>query len=96
MSSKDDPRVDKMYSVDRLAALLALTTLWATMLFVFWVVIPLVNDPTVLYVLGTGVSLVLLFNTASIVAMLTHYSEDRKHIYGLDLHYLDEMKKSRG
>ena len=43
-----------------------------------------------------GAGLVLLFNSASIVAMLTHYSEDRSHIYGLDLHYLDEMKKSRG
>lgn len=96
MSNQTDPRVDRMYSGDRLAATGALIVLWATLLFVFMQVLPLVDDQTVFYVLGTGVSLVLLFNTAAIFAMLAHYSEDRKHIYGLDLHYLDEMKKSKG
>lgn len=96
MSTQEDPRVDRMYSGDRFAALIALITLWATLLFVFVKVLPLVPDETVLYVMGAGVGLVLLFNTASIFAMLSHYSEDRKHIYGLDLHYLDEMKKSKG
>jgi hypothetical protein len=27
--------------------------------------------------------------------MISHYSEDRQNIYGLDLHYLDLMKKTR-
>ena len=96
MSTSSDPRVDRMYAGDRGAAILALGTLWATYLFVFWELLPLVGDSTVLYVLAAGAGLVLLFNTASIMAMLAHYSEDRSHIYGLDLHYLDEMKKSRG
>ena len=96
MSTPNDPRVDRMYAGDRSAALIALAALWGTLLFVFWEVLPLVSDPTVLYVLGAGVGLVLLFNTASILAMLSHYSDDRVHIYGLDLHYLDEMKKNRG
>lgn len=96
MSSQDDPRVDRMFSSDRLAALAALAALWGTLLFVFMEVLPLVSDAAVIYVLGAGVALVLLFNTASILAMLSHYSEDRKHIYGLDLHYLDEMKKFKG
>lgn len=96
MSSQEDPRVDRMFGSDRLAALAALTALWAVLLFVFFQVLPIVTDRTTIYVLGTGVALVLLFNTASILAMLSHYSEDRKVIYGLDIHYLDEMKKSKG
>ena len=96
MSTQEDPRVDRMFASDRLAALGALAALWATLVFVFLEVLPLVSEPEVFYVLGAGIALVLLFNTAAIVAMLAHYSEDRKHIYGLDLHYLDEMKKSRG
>ena len=96
MSTSSDPRVDRMFAGDRGAALIALGTLWAIYLFVFWELLPLVNEKAVLYVLGAGGALVLLFNTASILAMLAHYSEDRAHIYGLDLHYLDEMKKSRG
>lgn len=96
MTPDHDPRVDAMFGGDRLAALVALVALWATLIFVFIAVIPLAGDPAVLYVLAAGVGLVLLFNTASIFAMLSHYSEDRKHIYGLDLHYLDQMNKNKG
>lgn len=96
MTPDHDPRVDAMYGGDRLAALIALFALWATLTFVFIAVIPLAGDPAILYVLAAGAGLVLLFNTASIFAMLSHYSEDRKHIYGLDLHYLDQMNKNKG
>jgi fatty acid desaturase len=95
MSPGNDPRVDRMFGGDRIAALIALAALWATLAFVFLSVIPLAGSSEVLYVLAAGVGMVLLFNTASIFAMLSHYSEDRNHIYGLDLHYLDEMKKSK-
>ena len=95
MTAGHDPRVDAMYGGDRLAALIALIALWATLIFVFLKVVPLAGDPSILYVLAAGAGLVLLFNTASIIAMLAHYSEDREHIYGLDLHYLDRMKKKK-
>jgi len=38
---------------------------------------------------------VLLFNTASIVAMLRHYTSDKHFIYGLDLKHLDEMRRAK-
>jgi fatty acid desaturase len=95
MSPGTDPRVDRMYGGDRIAAIIALAALWATLAFVFWSVLPFTGSNEVLYVLAVGVGMVLLFNTASIFAMLSHYSEDRQNIYGLDLHYLDEMKKSK-
>jgi len=84
-----------MFGGDRLAALLALLVLWATYAFVFLEIVPLAGGNEVLYVLAAGAGLVLLFNTASIVAMISHYSEDRQNIYGLDLHYLDLMRKTR-
>jgi hypothetical protein len=95
MSQSNDTRVDRMFGGDRLAALLALLVLWATYAFVFVEIVPLAGGNEVLYVLAAGAGLVLLFNTASIVAMISHYSEDRQNIYGLDLHYLDLMKKTR-
>jgi hypothetical protein len=95
MSQSTDTRVDRMFGGDRLAALLALLVLWATYAFVFLEIVPLAGGNEVLYVLAAGAGLVLLFNTASIVAMISHYSEDRQNIYGLDLHYLDLMRKTR-
>jgi len=28
--------------------------------------------------------------------MLRHYTDDKQHIYGLDIHYLDEIKRTKG
>ena len=69
MSQSNDTRVDRMFGGDRLAALLALLVLWATYAFVFLEIVPLAGGNEVLYVLAAGAGLVLLFNTASIVAM---------------------------
>jgi hypothetical protein len=41
--------------------------------------------------LGAG-AVILLFNTAAILAMLRHYREDRDFMYGLDIKFLDEAK----
>jgi hypothetical protein len=39
-----------------------------------------------------GGAIVLIFNTAAILAMLRHYREDRDFMYGLDIKFLDEAK----
>lgn len=89
-----DPRMDKMFGTDRLWALGAVIVLWLLYVFVLWAVMPHIGaDANILYALAVSGGLVLLFNTASIVAMISHYSKDKEHIYGLDLHYLDLMKK---
>ena len=41
-------------------------------------------------------AIVLLFNTAAILAMLRHYREDRDFMYGIDIKFLDEAKGRRG
>jgi enoyl-CoA hydratase/carnithine racemase len=38
---------------------------------------------------------VLIFNTASIAAMVKNYEEDKAFIYGLDIKNLDEARKMR-
>src|SRR5215510_8845611 len=93
--SATDTRVHKMYAGDRRWAVLAVAVLWSTYAFVFWKVMPDTGSPEVLYVLAVTGAIVLLFNTASIFAMLSHYSGDKEHIYGLDLHYLDALRGAR-
>lgn len=92
----NDPRVDSMFSTDRMWAYIAVVALWALYAFVFWRVIPLIADSNVVLALAISGAIVLLFNTASIVAMINHYGEDKAHIYGLDLYYLDIMNKNKG
>ncbi|MCU0954150.1 MAG: hypothetical protein MUC37_05950 [Hyphomicrobium sp.] len=91
-----DPRIDKMYGKDRMWAIAALIVVWALYTFVFYQVMPHVNDDAVLGALLISGGLVMLFNAAAIWAMVRHYSNDKAHIYGLDLHYLDLMKQRKG
>jgi hypothetical protein len=85
-----------MFSGDRIWAFGAVLVLWLVYAFTFWQLFLTSGDDGVLQALAISGGLVLLFNTASIAAMISHYSHDKEHIYGLDIHYLDEMKKSKG
>lgn len=61
--------------------------LWAT-----WGLAPSAGPRTLLLVGGV---VVLFFNTAAIFAMLAHYREDLDFIYGLDLRFLDALRRER-
>jgi hypothetical protein len=90
-----DPRIDKMFGQDRIWAVTALVVVWALYTFVFYMLMPHLNDEGVFGALLVSGGLVMLFNAAAIWAMIKHYSEDKAHIYGLDLHYLDLMNQRK-
>lgn len=95
MSQNDrDPRISQMFSSDRTWSLLALIVLWGLYAFVFLYIADQTGSPEVFWTLAVAGGLVLAFNTAAIVAMITNLDGSREEIYGLDLHYLDiENKK---
>ncbi len=90
----NDPRIHSMFNADRSWAYLSVLALWALYAFVLWRIIPDIKNSNELLALAISGALVLLFNTASIIAMISHYAEDKEHIYGLDLHYQDLKKNS--
>lgn len=90
-----DPRIESMYRGDLAWALVALLVLWLTILFVFFEVLTSSASPGVVAALAIFGGLVLLFNSASILALLRHYAADKAHLYGLDLHYLDAMREPK-
>lgn len=66
--------------------------LWFAIVFVAlatWNLAPTGGARTALLI---GGAIVLVFNTAAILAMLRHYREDRDFIYGLDIKFLDEAR----
>lgn len=88
-------RIRALFARDRWMARGAVLALWATLGFVYFAIPHGFLSTPVGLVLSVAVALVLLFNTASIGAMLRHYREDRDHIYGLDLLHLDEHRARR-
>jgi hypothetical protein len=91
----EDPRVDKMHGQDRLGALAFVGALWLVILFTIISIWSHVTNGGIRTVLLIAGGLVLIFNTASILAMLRHYTNDKHFIYGLDLKHLDEMRRAK-
>ena len=67
--------------------------LWVTIGFVYFATDQFIIDNTLRVVLIIGALLILIFNTASMLAMIKHYQADRDHIYGLDIKHLDENRR---
>jgi len=90
-----DARIDRMHQRDRAGALAFVVGLWVTVLFALFTMWPLIGEGAIRLVLAISAILVLAFNTAAIVAMLRHYSDDKSFIYGLDIKHLDEMRSRK-
>ena len=90
-----DQRIESMYRSDRRNAWVLIIALWAALLAVLLLSWPHIPNETVRVVCALGAGAVLIFNTASMLAMLKHYAEDKRFIYELDILGLDEMKKKR-
>jgi hypothetical protein len=82
-------RIRRMFAGDAFAAGILVAALWLAVFFVLLAVRGFMHDPKVELVCWIGAGALLLFNTASILAMLKHYGEDKAHIYAIDIRHLD-------
>jgi hypothetical protein len=82
-------RIDKMFASDKLVAGVLVAALWLTVFFVMLAVRGFIADKSIELLCWAGAALLLLFNTASIVAMIKHYGQDKAHIYAIDIRHLD-------
>jgi len=96
MADNLDQRIDQMLKGDRLGASIFVVCLWLVVLFVLAMVWQVEPDSTIRLTLVISAGVLLLFNTAAIIAMLRHYEEDKAFIYGLDIHHLDAARAAQG
>lgn len=88
-----DERIEAMYRRDVRGAWLFVALLWIAILFVLIMTWPHIPDTGIRIAVLIGAAAILLFNTASIYAMVKHYAEDKEFIYGLDIRQLDLMRE---
>jgi len=89
-------RIEAMHRRDVQIAWAFVIGLWLSVIFVAlatWSLAPSGDARILLLIAG---AIVLLFNTAAIIAMLRHYREDRDFMYGLDIKFLDEARAAKG
>ena len=89
MASDLQARIESMFARDRLWATGFVVVLWITVLFVMLAVRPFIPDKSIEIVCWIAAFVLLLFNTASITAMIRHYANDKEHIYSVDIRHLD-------
>ena len=89
MSKDIKTRMNDMYQRDCLLAWFDVALLWATVIFVLFAILGIVEDSNIRLVLYISCAVLLLFNTASVFAMTKHLREDKDFIYGLDIKHLD-------
>jgi hypothetical protein len=85
-----------MHKRDVLVAWAFVIGLWFAIIFVAIATWDLAPSGTARAMLLVAGAVVLLFNTAAILAMLRHYREDRDFMYGLDIKFLDEARERKG
>ncbi len=91
-----DQRIEAMYQGDKRGAWLLVALLWIAILFVLFMTWPYIPDSGIKAVVVIAAAALLIFNTASIAAMVKHYEEDKHFIYGLDIKHLDAARKNKG
>ena len=89
-------RIEAMHRSDVRVAWAFVIGRWVAMIFVALATWTLAPSGMARLLLLLGGAVILVFNTAAIMAMLRHYREDREFIYGLDIKFLDEARAAKG
>jgi hypothetical protein len=84
-----EQRITAMHRGDIRVAWAFVLGLWFAIIFVAYATWDLAPSGAARMILLAAGAVILLFNTAAIIAMLRHYREDRDFIYGLDIKFLD-------
>ncbi len=85
-------RIDKMLKRDIWAGVIFAAVMWVTILFVLLVTVRIIDDGTVAAVLIGSAIVLGLFNTASLMSMISRYRHERHHVYGEDIAHLDAQR----
>lgn len=92
MNSTMQERIESMAKMDRLWGVGFVIVLWVVYAFVFVEVNSVVQNAGVRLALIIGGVVVVIFNTASITAMLRQYAKHKEATYEPDIRHLDEKR----
>ena len=90
-----DQRIGAMHRNDVRVAWGFVLGLWCAVIFVAIATWGLAPNALLRVLLLIAGAVILVFNTAAILAMLRHYRDDRDFMYGLDIKFLDEARSAK-
>jgi hypothetical protein len=95
VSSPLDARIDALARRDRLLAVTFTVFMWAVLVFVFIVAAAVAPAAGIIVALAGSLLLLGLFNTASMLALVRRYAENKDLVYRPDIENLDRMRHQR-
>ncbi len=87
-----DSRINSMARRDQVTAVVFVVLLWITLIFVYLAIRQVIPTAGASIVLLISLIVLGIFNTASMIALIRHYSEDKDFIYRRDILHLDENR----
>jgi hypothetical protein len=88
-------RIDTMLKRDITAGVIFAAAMWLTLLFVFITTARIVDDGAVVVALGAAAAVLGLFNTLSVMSLISRYRVERHHVYGEDILHLDAIRAAQ-
>jgi hypothetical protein len=88
-------RIDTMLKRDIAAGVIFAAAMWLTLLFVFITTARVVDDGAVVLALGASAAVLGIFNTLSVMSLVSRYRVERHHVYGEDILHLDAIRAVR-
>lgn len=82
-------RIDGMFMRDKIWAWGFVVALWLTVIMVLFEINAEIPSNGIRVACWLAALILVIFNTASIAAMVNHYGHDKEHIYGTDIRHLD-------
>lgn len=88
-------RIDAMLKRDIAVGVVFAGAMWLSLIFVFFATARIVDDGLVVLVLAAAAAVLGLFNTLSLLSLISRYRLERHHVYGEDIAQLDALKAAR-
>lgn len=86
-------RIDRMARRDRLIALIFITALWLVLTFVYVVATTMAPGSGVIVALTIAFLILGIVNTASILALIKRYGQEKDHVYRDDILNLERNRR---
>lgn len=88
-------RIDSMARRDQIVSAVFTVAMWIVLLFTYFAVRPSVPSAGVSVALIVSLVVLGVFNTASMIAMLSSYAKDKDFIYREDILNLDRNRRQK-
>jgi membrane protein YdbS with pleckstrin-like domain len=84
-----------MLKRDMLVASLLAVVMWATLIFTYVAAFGVIQSLTIRAILAVAFVILGVFNSLGLLSMSRRYKIEREHVYGEDIHHLDQNRKAK-